>query len=81
MTQLLLAKETLKTFVGRNEVYLKPLGKFLLALAAFIMINSHTGYMERINNMSVVLVAALMCSFLPVNFIIICAAVFILLHM
>lgn len=81
MTQLLLAKETLKTFVGRNEVYLKPLGKFLLALVAFIMINSHTGYMERINNMSVILVAALMCSFLPVNFIIICAAAFILLHM
>lgn len=81
MTQLLLAKETLKTFVGRNEVYLKPLGKFLLALTAFVMINSSTGYMERINNMSVVLVAALMCSFLPVNFIIVCAAAFILLHM
>lgn len=81
MTQLLLAKETLKTFVGRNEVYLKPLGKFLLALVAFVMINSSTGYMEKINNMSVVLVAALMCSFLPINFIIVCAAVFILLHM
>lgn len=81
MTQLLLAKETLKTFVGRNEVYLKPLGKFLLALVAFIMINSGIGYMERINSMSVVLVAALMCSFLPINFIIVCAAAFILLHM
>lgn len=81
MTQLLLAKETLKTFVGKNEVYLKPLGKFLLALAAFVMINSSTGYMERINNMSVVLVLSLMCSFLPINFIIVCAAAFILLHM
>lgn len=81
MTQLLLAKETLKTFVGKNEVYLKPLGKFLLALGAFVMINSSTGYMERINNMSVVLVLSLMCSFLPINFIIVCAAAFILLHM
>lgn len=81
MTQLLLAKETLKTFVGKNEVYLKPLGKFLLALAAFVMINSSTGYMERINNMSVALVLSLMCSFLPINFIIVCAAAFILLHM
>ena len=81
MTQLLLAKETLKTFVGRNEVYLKPLGKFMLALAAFVMINSYTGYMERINSMSIVLVAALMCSFLPLNFIIICSAAFIILHM
>ena len=76
MTQLLLAKETLKTFVGRYEVYLKPLGKFLLALAALMMINSSTGYMERLNSMSIVLIVALMCSFLPMNFTIICAAGF-----
>ena len=37
--------------------------------------------MERINRMSIVLVAALMCSFLPLNFIIICSAAFIILHM
>ncbi len=81
MTQLLLAKETLKTFVGRYEIYLKPLGKFLLALLALIMINSSTGYMEKINNASVMLVVALMSSFLPMNFIIICAAAFIVLHL
>ena len=81
MTQLLLAKETLKTFVGRYEVYLKPLGKFLLALLALIMINSSTGYMEKINNASVMLVVALMSSFLPMNFIIVCAAAFIVLHL
>ena len=81
MTQLLLAKETLKTFVGRYEIYLKPLGKFLLALLALIMINSSTGYMEKINNASVMLVVALMSSFLPMNFIIVCAAAFIVLHL
>lgn len=81
MTQLLLAKETLKTFVGKNEVFLKPLGKFLLALSAFMMVNSATGYMEKINSMSILLVAALACSFLPVNFIIVCAACFIILHL
>lgn len=81
MTELLLAKETLKTFVGRNEVYLKPLGKFLLALIALLMINSSTGYMERLNSMSIVLIVALMCSFLPTNFTIICAAGFIIAHL
>ena len=81
MTQLLLAKETLKTFVGRYAVYLKPFGKFLLALLALIMINSSTGYMERLNNISVVLVVALMGSFLPLNFIILCAAGFVILHL
>lgn len=81
MTELLLAKETLKTFVGRYEVYLKPLGKFLLALIALLMINSSTGYMERLNNLSIVLIIALMCSFLPLNFTIICSAGFIMAHL
>ncbi len=80
MTELLLAKETLKTFIGRHEVYLKPLGKFLLALLALLMINSSSGYMERINSISIVLIAALLCSFMPLNFTIICGAGFITAH-
>ena len=80
MTQILLLKEMIKTFIGRYEVYLKPLGKFLLALVALLMINSSTGYMTKIDTFSIVLVVALMCSFMPVNFIIVCAAGFILLH-
>lgn len=81
MTEILLAKETLKTFIGKYEVYLKPLGKFLLALAALLMVNSSTGYMERLNSVSIVLIIALMCSFLPLNFTIICAAGFIVAHL
>ena len=80
MTELLLAKEKLKTFVGRYEVYLKPLGKFLLALFALLMINASTGYMERLNNASIVLIIALMCSFMSMNFTIICSAGFIVAH-
>lgn len=80
MTELLLAKEKLKTFVGRYEVYLKPLGKFLLALFALLMINASTGYMERLNNASIVLIVALMCSFMSMNFTIICSAGFIVAH-
>ena len=80
MTQLLLAKEGIKNFIGKYEVYVKPLGKFLLALVALMMINSSTGYMTKINSFSVVMVMALMCSFMPVNFIIVCAGLFILLH-
>ena len=36
--------------------------------------------MERINDSTVVLVAALMCSFMPMNFIVVIAAAFVLLH-
>ncbi|MBD5551870.1 MAG: hypothetical protein HDQ96_11970 [Lachnospiraceae bacterium] len=81
MTELLLVKETVKTFVGKYEVYLKPLGKFLLAFAALFMINKSTGYMDKLNSMSLVLVVALLCSFMPLNFSIICAAAFIILHL
>ncbi len=81
MTQLLLAKETLKNFIGKYELYLKPLGKFLLALMTLWMINLSTGYMEKINSFSIVLIFALMCSFMPFNFIIVCAALFIVLHL
>ena len=80
MTELLLAKETFKTFIGRHEVYLKPLGKFLLALAALLMINASTGYMEKLGNMSLVVIVALMCSFMPTNFTVLCGAAFITAH-
>ncbi len=80
MTQLLLAKETILNFIGKYEIYLKPLGKFLLALTALLMINSSTGYMARIDSFSIVLMLALRCSFLPLYFIIVCCSVFIVLH-
>jgi hypothetical protein len=80
MTQLLLAKESLKNFIGKYEIYLKPLGKFLLAMTALLMINSMTGYMTRLDSFIIVLIVALMCSFMPANFIVICSAVFLVLH-
>lgn len=81
MTELLLAKETAKTFIGRYEVYLKPLGKFLLALTALLMINSSTGYMEKLSGVSVTLIIALLCSFMPLNFTTVCAAGVITAHL
>ncbi len=80
MTELLLIKETIVNYVGKYEIYLKPLGKFLLALLALLIVNSSTGYMTKIDNFSIVLILALMCSFLPLNFIIVCSALFIVLH-
>lgn len=80
MTQLLLIKETIINYIGRYEIYLKPLGKFFLALMALSMVNASTGYMTKIDSFSIVLILALMCSFLPLNFIIVCSALFIVLH-
>ncbi|MDE7403808.1 MAG: hypothetical protein K2M81_01740, partial [Lachnospiraceae bacterium] len=44
-------------------------------------INAKIGYMHRIDNISVVLIVALMCSFMPTNFIIFVAAAFTVLHL
>lgn len=81
MTSLLVAKQYVKNFVSKNEVYLKPLGKLILALVTLMTINSGIGFMEKIDQISVVLIAALMCSFMPVNFIVFMAALFVLLHL
>ena len=45
------------------------------------LINSRLGYMETIDRMTVVLIVALMCSFMPMNFIVLMSAVFVLLHL
>lgn len=81
MTTLLVAKQYVKNFVSKYEVYLKPLLKLVLALAALMMINSKIGYMHRLDDISIVLIVALMCSFMPMNFIIFVSAAFTVLHM
>lgn len=81
MTNLLVMKEYLKGIYGKYEIYITPVAKFLLAFITLILINRKLGYMNRINSISVVLVASLLCSFLPMNFIVLVAALFILLHL
>lgn len=80
MTSLLVAKQYLRKFYGKYEIFLVPLWKFLIAFISLMLINGKLGYMERIDKTAIVLVIALMCSFMPMNFIIIVAAAFILLH-
>ena len=81
MTTLLVAKQVLMTIYSKYEVYITPLLKFLLALITLVLINSILGYMETIDRMTVVLIVALMCSFMPMNFIVLMSAVFVLLHL
>lgn len=81
MTTLLVAKQYLKNFISKYEVYLKPLMKLIVALTAMMMINGQIGYMRRLDDISIVLIVALMCSFMPMNFIIFVAALFTVLHL
>jgi len=81
MTEILVLKERLKGFYGKYEIYIISLAKFLLALISLMIINGKLGYMSKINSIMVVLVAALLCSFLPLNFMIFVAAAFVVLHL
>lgn len=80
MTSLLVLKEYIRKFYGKNEVFITPVLKLILASVSLMMINSNLGYMDKIDNFAIVLIVALMCSFLPMGFILLFSAMFILLH-
>ena len=81
MTNLLVLKEYLKGIYGKYEIYITPVVKFVLSMITFVMINRKLGFMAKLNSMSIVLIAALLCSFLPMNFMILIASLFLLLHL
>ncbi|MEG1848149.1 MAG: hypothetical protein RRX92_09110 [Lachnospiraceae bacterium] len=81
MTNLLVFREHIKSFYSKYEVYIMPALKFLMAFITLVLINQNLGYMTKINNIIIVLVIALMCSFLPANMSILVAAAFSLLHL
>lgn len=80
MTGLLVLREQIKILCGKYEVYLIPVGKFLSALVTFIIINMNLGYMEKLAKVPLAVIFALLCSFLPLNFIIFVAAALVLAH-
>lgn len=79
MTTLLEIKEKLIRFYGKNEIYLLPVIKFVFALFTFLMINNSIGYMKFISRTPVALILALVCSVIPVNGMIMLAALVSLL--
>ena len=81
MSALLEMREKLRDIYSKGEVYLTPLFKFLLALVVLLSINANIGYMDRIaGNIIIPVIVALMCSFLPMNFIVLFGALFICLN-
>ena len=81
MTILLEIKERIRGFCCKYEVYLVPAIKSILAFLTFFMIRSRLGYMTRLNSMTLMIVLALSCALLPVNAIVVFAALLVLLHL
>ena len=80
MSSLLEIKEVVKKIYGKYETYIFPILKFLIAFVALFCIKNEIGYMTKLNSIAILLIAALVASFLPVGFIVFICALFILLH-
>ena len=65
MTALLELRENLKKIYSRNEAFILPVIKFLLSFIVLSIINGKMGYMTKLDNMAIVLIVSLLCSFLP----------------
>lgn len=81
MTSLLELKQYIKRFYIKNETYITYIWKFVLALISIAIINNKLGYMQPLTNIAIVLMASLLCSILPPNFIVLISAVFVLGHL
>jgi len=81
MTVLLELRERIKQVYGKYEALLLPVAKFLLAFVTLNTLNGNMGYMTQLNDTAIVLIVALLCSFLPVGVLVAFGAVFSLAHM
>lgn len=81
MTLLLEYREKIKRFYRANSVVILPVLKFLVAFLALNGVNTMLGYMPKLDNIAIVLIASLACSFLPAGFLTFLCAIFSLAHM
>ena len=81
MAQLLMIREKIKSFYSRYEGFCKPGLKFLLAFISLSLINKGIPFASVLTSLPVTLVLALLCSFFPMNFILIVSVLVILLHL
>lgn len=81
MTALLELRENLKKIYSRNEAFILLVIKFLLGVIVLSIINGKMGYMTKLDNIAIVLIVSLLCSFLPTGFMALFAMMFAVLHM
>lgn len=81
MSNLLEIREKLKLLYSRNEFILVPVLKFMLAYLTICMVNGELGYMGKLDNLGLVLIVSLLCSFLPNGCIILFGAAFSMMHL
>ena len=80
MATLLEFRGFVKRFYAKNDVYVKPAIKFMLALASFLLLNSKIGFMQQLRSPVIAIVLAFICALLPMNGIVVFAGVLMIAH-
>ena len=81
MSNLLEIRDQIKRIYGRYEFAILPVLKFMLAFWMLSIVSGKLGYMYQLDNLGLILIAALLCSFLPTGFVIFFAVVLSMAHM
>ncbi|MDD6573349.1 MAG: hypothetical protein PUF12_13275 [Thermoflexaceae bacterium] len=81
MTGVLLLKEKLKSFYGRNDMFINPAAKFLLAFVTLCLINGNIGYMKSLNSIFIAIILSLICAILPNGATVLCVTLVMAAHL
>ena len=71
MTGFLVLKDKIVNFYNEHGALVRPVIKFLVTFVAFTLINNHIGYLEILDNQLMLLVAAIVLSFVPWSLIVV----------
>lgn len=74
-------REKLKKIYGEYNVYIRPAGRFLVSLVAFLMLDMSIGYMTKIKSPLVAILLAIICAFVPGELTVVILSVFMLAHL
>ncbi len=81
MRSLLELRDMMRRVYGRYEFAILPVLKFMLAFVTLSIVSGKMGYMYQLDNLGLVLIVSLLCSFLPNGFVILFAVMLSLAHM
>ena len=80
MRSLLEIRDKILRVYNKSEFIVLPILKFMLAFLALSIVSGKLGYMYQLDNLGLVLILSLMCSFLPNGFIVFFAVVLSVAH-
>lgn len=80
MATLLEFRQIINRFYAKNDVYVKPALKFLLALISFLMLNTKIGFMQQLRSPLVAVGLAVVCAILPLNVMVVLGGVLMIAH-